>query len=140
MGQTQVASRPAPVTPKAARRNQPVGDGLFDLPTTPVSRGGRLVRSAVFGEAHGEIPANRAPAPTVFAAVIDVLVAAGGRLPLADVAEAAGTPGRNPRGLVSVMERVLNRDGYPVLTLVDGGRAVALNAALLDEQFPPDGD
>ena len=139
-GETQVASPPTPVTPKAARRNQPVGDGLFDLSTTPVSRGGRLVRSSVFGEAHGEIPANRAPAPTVFAAVIDVLVAAGGRLPLADVAEAAGTPGRNPRGLVSVMGRVLNRDGYPVLTLVDGGRAVALNAALLDEQFPPDGD
>ena len=43
-------------------------------------------------------------------------------------------------GLVSAMKRVLNRDGYAVLDFADGGRAVALNVALLDEQFPPDGD
>ena len=36
-----------------------------------------------------------------------------------------------------LLGRVLNRDSYPVLTLVDGGRAVALDMTLLDEQFPP---
>ena len=41
------------------------------------------------------------------------------------------------RGLVAALGRVLNRDSYPVLTLVDGGRAVALEVTLLDEQFPP---
>ena len=114
-------------------------DGLFDLPTgPPATRGARLVRSTTFREAHSEVPANRAPDPAVFQAVVDALVLAGGRLPLAGMVAAAGTTGRNPRGLVSVMGRVLNRDSYPVLTLVDNGRAVALNLTLLDEQFPPD--
>ena len=96
-----------------------------------------LVGSAAFREAHAEVPANRAPAPEVFQAVVDAVLAAGGRLPLAQVAGAAGAVGRNPRGLVSALRRVLNRDSYPVIDFADNGRAVTLNATLLDEQFPP---
>jgi hypothetical protein len=116
---------------------------LFDLPDPAPSeprrpsRGSKLVVSPAFQAAHAEMPANRVPEPAVFAAVIDALAAAGGRLPAAGVLAAAGSVGRNPRGLVTAMGRVLNRDSYPVLILVDGGRAAALDLALLDEQFPP---
>ena len=50
---------------------------------------------------------------------------------------AAGSGGRNARGLVAALGRVLNRDSFPVITMVDADRAVALDRALLDEQFPP---
>jgi hypothetical protein len=130
---------PAPPRRKPSKKSPAQdGDGLFELQSAPpTTRGARLVGSATFREAHAEIPRNRAPDPAVFQAVIDALIAAGGRLPLGGFATAAGAGGRNPRGLVSVMGRVLNRDSYPVLTLVDNGRAVALNVSLLDEQFPP---
>ncbi|MDN5750602.1 MAG: BREX-2 system phosphatase PglZ, partial [Pseudonocardia sp.] len=134
---------PRPTPAAVTRRRRPAqqeGDGLFDLapPGPPSTRGARVVASAAFTAARSEVPANRAPDPAVFHAVIDALVSGGGRLPLGAVVTAAGSAGRNPRGLVSAMGRVLNRDSYPVLTLVDNGRAVALNAVLLDEQFPSD--
>lgn len=131
--------RPAPRKPRTE-----AGEGLFDLPSDDVppprrraGRGEKLQGSPAFQAAHAEMPANRVPEPDVFAAVIDALVAAGGRLPIAAVVAAGGGAGRNPRGLVAALGRVLNRDSYPVLTLVDGGRAVALDVTLLDEQFPP---
>jgi len=74
----------------------------------------------------------------VFAAVVDALVAAGGRLSVAAVLQAAGRPGRNPRGLVTALARILNVDGFEVISLADDGRAVRLNVDLLDEQFPVD--
>lgn len=140
-----VASEPAPpprrTVPKKAAPDQ--GEGLFELPSDDVpatraklSRGRRLLVSSAFQAAHAEMPVNRVPDPAVFAAVIDALVVAGGRLPTSAVAVVAGAAGRNPRGLVAALKRVLNRDSYAVLDLVDGGRAVALDIALLDEQFP----
>ncbi|GEL17285.1 BREX-2 system phosphatase PglZ [Pseudonocardia asaccharolytica] len=142
------ASEPAPAprsaeTTKTRKKPSAQGEGLFARPAPaprPARRSGRgaaLLASPIFQAAHAEMPANRVPAPAVFAAVVDALVKAGGRLPSAAVLAAANSPGRNPRGLVTAMGRVLNRDSYAVLTPVDGGRAVALDLALLDEQFPP---
>ncbi|WP_219414042.1 BREX-2 system phosphatase PglZ [Pseudonocardia nigra] len=135
---------PPPLSPSQKRRRKPVApqaEALFDAPApqpAPQSagRGALLVASEAFRAAHAELPANRVPAPEVFAAVVDALDAAGGRLPVAVVLTAAGSAGRNVRGVVAALGRVLNRDSFPVLTLVDGDRAVALDRALLDEQFP----
>ncbi|GDY33048.1 BREX-2 system phosphatase PglZ [Gandjariella thermophila] len=102
------------------------------------SRGDRLIASETFQVTHRGQPRNRVPAPEVFAAVVDALIAAGGRLPVAAVLQAAGTPGRNPRGVVTALARVLNLDAYPVITLADGDRTVVLDQHLLDEQFPPE--
>lgn len=137
---------PAPAVPSSPLKKRsskklatPQGDGLFNIAAaaTLTSRGAKLVVSAAFKETHSEFPANRVPDPSVFRTLVDALVAAGGRLPLGDVVTVVGAAGRNPRGLVTAMRRVLNRDSYPVLELVDGGRAVELNTTLLDEQFPP---
>ncbi|GAA4535312.1 BREX-2 system phosphatase PglZ [Pseudonocardia xishanensis] len=134
-----VVGPPDPPRRKPGKRKpEPQGDGLFDLTPAPVAatRGSRLVGSPTFVEALSELPANRVPAAEVFRDVVDLLVASGGRAALTGLASAGGVAGRNPRALVSVLRRVLNRDGYPVLELVDGGRAVKLDIALLDEQFP----
>lgn len=144
------SSAPSP-SPAPARR--PVGktkpstgqsEALFDVATSDpapaavvTSRGAQLVASESCRSAYVGIPANRVPDPAVFAAVVDALVAAGGRLPATSVLVAGGSVGRNARGVVAALGRVLNRDSFPVLTLVDGGRAVALDVGLLNEQFPP---
>ncbi|UNZ18018.1 BREX-2 system phosphatase PglZ [Streptomyces sp. 891-h] len=73
------------------------------------------------------------------AAALDALVAAGGKLSPGAVAAAAqsatGRSQRNPERFATVLERLLNVDGYPVLQLVESGRTVQLNKALLEEQF-----
>ncbi|GAA3240201.1 BREX-2 system phosphatase PglZ [Streptomyces lavendulae] len=73
------------------------------------------------------------------AAALDALVAAGGKLSPGAVAAAAqaatGRSQRNPERFATVLERLLNVDGYPVLQLVESGRSVQLNKALLEEQF-----
>lgn len=143
-GVVRTATSPAPVAPARKRpstRSTRQDDGLFDLPSSgpPAGRGVTLVASSAFLDAHADQPVNRVPAPDVFRTVVDALDAAGGRLPLGAAVQAAGVAGRNPRGLITTMGRVLNRDGYAVLKLADSGRAVELNRTLLDEQFPPDG-
>ncbi|WP_300007712.1 BREX-2 system phosphatase PglZ [Pseudonocardia sp.] len=142
------ASAPAPPVrpagPSRARgRPAPQAESLFELPgepdtEAPAGRGRLLVRSEAFAVAHEEVPARRRPSAEVIAAVVDVLAEAGGRLPVGPVLDAAGASARHPRGLVSTLGRVLNRDSYTMLSLVDGDRAIALDLALLDEQFPLD--
>lgn len=146
------AVRPPAPSPSPAPARRPVGktkppvpqpEALFDVaapapePAVVTSRGAQLVASDSFRSAYAGIPANRVPDPAVFAAVVDALVAAGGRLPAASMLVAGGSVGRNARGVVAALGRVLNRDSFPVITLVDGGRAVALDVDLLNEQFPP---
>ena len=46
------------------------------------------------------------------------------------MASAAGRAGRNPEGLISTLQRLLNVEGYPVLSQVDGGLNVRLDLPL----------
>ncbi len=139
-----VAQQSPPARPSGVRKKPAAtqAEALFDVPAevragAGPGRGARLVTSEAFRSVHAEVPVNRVPDPAVFAAVVDALDAAGGRLPVASVMAAAGSGGRNARGLVAALGRVLNRDSFPVITMVDADRAVALDRALLDEQFPP---
>ncbi|KAF4405371.1 MULTISPECIES: BREX-2 system phosphatase PglZ [Streptomyces] len=83
-----------------------------------------------------------APGDKAVAAVLDALLEAGGKLSPGAVAAAAqgatGKSQRNPERFVTVLERLLNIDGYPVLQLVESGRTVQLDKALLHQQFPGD--
>ncbi len=130
---------PAPVAVPSRRRRveAPPEPDLFTSAPSP-SRGASLVASGSFQGVHGGLPANRVPSAEVFAAVVDALAAAGGRQPVAAVLQAAQASGRNPRGLVTALARVLNADGFEIISLVDDGRAVRLDLELLDEQFPPE--
>lgn len=74
---------------------------------------------------------RRPPDAKAVVAVIDALVAAGGKLtPDAVAAAAAGATGRSQRNaeiFVTVVQRLLNVEGYGVINLVEAGRTVELN-------------
>jgi hypothetical protein len=78
---------------------------------------------------------RRSPGKVEVAAVIDALVAADGRLSLTAFAAKAGRAGRNPDFLATTLQRLLNVEGYPVLSIIDNGSAVRLEVDLLRLQF-----
>lgn len=138
---------PVPVRTRPSRRRRPVDDvpTLFAEPrptqdkASRVSVGQALVASATFVAAHDAFPRNRVPSPDTVVRVVDVLVEAGGRAPVAAVLQAAGSPGRNPRALVGALKKLLNFDQFRVIDLADDDRTVVLNRTLLDEQFLDEG-
>ncbi|WP_277068130.1 BREX-2 system phosphatase PglZ [Saccharomonospora viridis] len=136
---------PAPVErkPKATRRAAKERPGEMPLFTVGghdepegraerLSLGQRVVAGDVYAGQRAFIP--KAPDKKVVAAVIDALVDAGNRLPLHAVAEIAGRAGRRPEFFATILQRLLNVDGYPVLS-VDGGRWVTLEVDTLRLQF-----
>ncbi|WP_330354473.1 BREX-2 system phosphatase PglZ [Streptomyces chartreusis] len=106
--------------------------------TAPLSLGWRTVQSAPYKTQLDFV--RGAPKPKAVAAALDALDAAGGKLSPGAVAAAAqaatGTSQRNPARFATMLERLLNIDGYPVLQLVESGRTVQLDRALLKQQFP----
>lgn len=138
-----------PAPPRKPPRRKPAvqeGDGLFDAPAAPeapapaaavpTSRGQKLIAGAAFRQAHSGAASRSVPEPAVFAAVVDLVLNAGGRTPASTVAAGIGRQVGRLRGLITVMAQVLNRDSYPVISLVDGGAFVAVDRELLDRQFP----
>lgn len=114
----------------------PQGEGIFMLPGQG-TLGEQTVQSPLF-KAQREF-VRLAPTEKAVAAVLDALLAAGGKLSPGAVAAAAqaatGKSQRNPERFATVLERLLNIDGYPVLQLVESGRTVQLDKALLMQQF-----
>ena len=128
---------PAPV-PRATRRpRRPEaatdGEGLFAAPE-PVAAAESLGRQVVDSEVYKtqQVFVRRAPDKAAVAAVVDAL-ATGDHLSATAVAATAGRPGRDPDGVVATLQRLLNVEGYPVLTA--GGGSVELNVDLLRLQF-----
>ncbi|WP_055628175.1 BREX-2 system phosphatase PglZ [Streptomyces hirsutus] len=119
------------------RKQQPQHESLFPQPGRGTV-GEQTVRSKPF-ETQREFVRN-APGNTAVAAALDALLTAGGKLSPAAVAAAAqaatGKSERNPQRFVTMLERLLNIDGYPVLQLVESGRTVHLDRELLRQQFP----
>ena len=97
------------------------------------SLGLRVVGSAVFEEQRTFV--RNAPPADQIAKLIDGLAAAGGRLPVSAAATLVGTPPARMRGYVTQASRLLNLEGYGVLTLTDGDRSVELDVKLLKLQF-----
>jgi len=59
----------------------------------------------------------------------------GGRSSLEQLASAIGQPVMRMRGVVAVMERMLNLDGFPIVALEQGTGTVMLDIPLLKTQF-----
>ena len=133
---TAPVSRPArrPRRPDPATR----AEGLFAAPepvATTLSRGRQsLGHQVVVSEVYKsqQLFVRRAPDKAAVAAVVDAL-AAEGRLSAVAAAATAGRPGRDPDGVVATLQRLLNVEGYPVLTVTGG--TVELNVELLRLQF-----
>jgi hypothetical protein len=68
-------------------------------------------------------------------AALRALLDAGGYLPKLALAQRAGLGVERADGFVAMLQRLLNIEGFPVLELDDGGRAVRLDRTLLVQQF-----
>ncbi|WP_440065568.1 hypothetical protein [Streptosporangium sp. OZ121] len=115
-------------TPPPPRRSFPVGS-----PTRPLTLGERVTASDVFAEQRRTSPAAIADDQMVL--LLDGLEARGGRLAVTKVATLVGEPVDRTRLLMVAAKRLLNVDGFDVLTLKDGDQTVDLNLGLLKEQF-----
>lgn len=130
----------APKKPSRKPRSDPEGEGLFAVPEpamapsamAPATLGARVVASTGYEAQRKFVP--KPPDRTAVAAVIDALAAADGRLSATATAAAVGRAGRDPDFVVATLQRLLNVEGYPVLS-VDAGRTVRLDVELLVLQF-----
>jgi hypothetical protein len=138
----QPAPRPAPQTPpvpKPRRRaTQAPGPALFDVPAPaapPPSCGlvAALLNTELFAAQRALTP--RPLALTKIEAALTALLDANNVLPTVVLAERAGESAARATGFVVTLQRILNVDNYPVLSVIDGGRTVRLDVRLLREQF-----
>ncbi|MFB9688204.1 BREX-2 system phosphatase PglZ [Amycolatopsis plumensis] len=129
-----VPAEPAP-KPGRARKAKPVEEAvpLFTVESPAVSLGGQVVATETYAAQRGFVP--KAPDGQVVADVIDALVKADGVLTVGAVAAVAGRAARRPEFFATTLQRLLNVDGYPVLSLVDGGRRVKLELEVMRVQF-----
>ncbi|MGW3749434.1 BREX-2 system phosphatase PglZ [Streptomyces sp. NPDC005134] len=126
---------------KARRRTEAqVGEALFaadEVTPATLTLGGKVVGSQRYKTQRKFV--RRPPDGKAVAAVIDALADAGGKLTpdavAAAAAEATGRSQRNAEIFVTVVQRLLNVEGYGVINLVEAGQTVELNIPLLQEQF-----
>lgn len=128
---------PAAVQPVAkVRKSKPVDD---NVPLFPVeseaaeSVGARVVASEAYKA--NKVFVHKAPDAKIVAEVIDLLVAADNRTSLIAASGKAGRAGRDPQVFATMLQRLLNVEGYPVISVEDGGRTLRLNEEILREQF-----
>ena len=73
-------------------------------------------------------------------AILSVLDARGGKLTGGALAERLGVPLFRLGGIVSALRRILNVEGYDVLSVDDSSETIELNRELLETQFGLAGD
>jgi hypothetical protein len=135
-----------PSSPPAKRARKPAspsaGQIALDLarpeeptaaPHVATTLVGALLESELFEVQHGLTP-RKVPKAKIRAA-ITALLDANGVLPVAVLADWAGEQPARAHGFVTTLQRIFNVDNYPVLSVVDDGRTVRLDARLLREQF-----
>ncbi|GII98226.1 PglZ domain-containing protein [Sediminihabitans luteus] len=144
-----IAAKPEPTTaPKPARKTRrkaaepDAANALFDLVTpTPVadpapSGSGlidRVMRSDVFADQMRL--AGRAASSDLVEAVLRTLIERDGRAHQETVAVAAGLPSAGVTQGLAIVKRVLNVEGYDILSIDPDGDTLRLDVALLEEQF-----
>ena len=101
----------------------PVDDWLDRLMTSPL-----LLRQ---GERVGRVALE----PERLRTLLGKLQQQGGRCSIEQLATAIGQPVMRMRGVISVMERMLNLDGFPIVTLEQSTGTVLLDIPLLKTQF-----
>ncbi|WP_229404001.1 MULTISPECIES: BREX-2 system phosphatase PglZ [Micromonospora] len=144
---------PAEAAPPDGRRTgrrparPPVQDeGLFDLPAptpvveaaapAPVDPATALVDALLASPVYADRRGTRAPLPDErVAAMVTTLVAGNGRATLETLATRAGVPVHRVSGTFTALRRLLQVEGYPVLSLDPDGRTAKLDIALMVEQF-----
>ncbi len=128
-------SPPLRSLPPAPRRSPPLAPARAEPAASnrPPTLGGRVTASDVFADQRRTSPGNISDDTMI--PLLNGLEARGGRLAVTEVATLIGEPVDRTRLLMVAAKRLLNVDGYPVLTLKDGDQTVDLNLGLLKEQF-----
>jgi hypothetical protein len=97
----------------------------------------RLLSSPAY-KAQKAMIRRHAPDDAVVQSSLEVLDASGGIMTPAAFAKAADLPPARLDGLIARMQRLLNVDGYEILTLNRNENKVELNVARLKKQFDLD--
>lgn len=141
---------PSPQAPRVSTRRgtprQPeLGPALFEVPEAPVvpqptpstsDRPPGLVAALLASEVYRQRRGSRAPLPDDrVAALLEALLAGGGRATMDTLSARAGIPAHRITGTVTALRRLLQVEGYPVIEIDPDGRTVKLNEPLLREQF-----
>ncbi|WP_131770044.1 BREX-2 system phosphatase PglZ [Candidatus Protofrankia californiensis] len=129
-----------PGTPHAAAGAQTggssaaAGTGSAPAPSTATDALVTALLAAELFQAQLSATPRAVPVGKVEAAV-RALLDANGTLTAAVVAERAGERPVRAAGFAVTLQRIFNVDNYPVLSLIDDGRTLRLDVALLREQF-----
>jgi hypothetical protein len=94
----------------------------------------QLVASDVFA-AQQRLAGRLAPPSTTVQAVLATLEARGSRVPKRILAQTIQVPEFRLRGILAGLQRLLNVDGYQVLSVEEETETVLLDIALLKKQF-----
>lgn len=136
-----VPSRPKPARPQQSKLlfdiAEEAGQGATAAGTAaPADTGlaGALLRSPVF-EQQKRLAGRSAPPDDVLRAVLTALDQRGGRMTSAALSRSVNYPAMRLRGLLAVMQRLLNIDGFAVLTRDEASDTIDLNRELLKRQF-----
>ena len=93
-----------------------------------------LLASPIFAE-QKRLAGRAVPADEIISTLLTALERRGGTLTFTALARALEYPALRLRGLLAVMQRVLNIDGYAVLTRDEASDTIALQRDLLCQQF-----
>ncbi|MGE4095952.1 MAG: BREX-2 system phosphatase PglZ, partial [Candidatus Binatia bacterium] len=134
--------REAVPLPEPSKRTVPRPSGpLFDwaagqAPAEPQALRwiSALVASPLFAE-QKKIAGRAVPSDDIFTRLLVALDSRGGKMTSAALARALDCPAIRLRGLLAITQRVLNIDGYAVLTRDEASDTVELNRELLRRQF-----
>jgi hypothetical protein len=108
-------------------------------PGVPAAARPGLVEALLASDVYAQRRDTRAPLPDQrVAALIETLLAGGGRATLDTLAARARIPAHRIGGTVTALRRLLQVEGYPVVTLDPDGVTVLLNQELMVEQFQLD--
>ena len=131
------APRPEPITPKASKPSGPLF--AWAAEQAPAEQQMRtwitaLVGSPIFAE-QKKLAGRAIPSDDVFTRLLVALDDRGGKMTSAALARALNCPAIRLRGLLAIAQRVLNIDGYTVLTRDEASDTIELNRELLRRQF-----
>jgi hypothetical protein len=130
-------------TISAVARIPVAADTLFDVepvpaPVAPTGQPSEVVAALLASPIYRSRQklAGRATLPdSRVAAVVSVLIEAGGRARVDSVAAAAGIPAHRIHLTIAALRRLLQVEGYPVLDVDPDGQTLLLDERLLREQF-----
>lgn len=134
------AAVPPPIKKRTQRTLPPKGQAsLFDAlnmeRTAPTAEWLRELLESEIYRAQLRLAGRLAPPTQILHQVLDALQARHGRAPSRVLAQAIEVPEFRIRGILAGLQRVLNVDGYQVLSLDEAAGNVALDIDLLKKQF-----